>query len=1080
MQASKNITVAGQTFDSVQAAAKHFNVPVKTAFNRLKQGMPSDQVFDQEARRPPFVVGRRTFSSVSEAAKHFNVPSQTVHHRLHRGWSPQQAVGVSHPPEQGGHEDLHAHEGAIRVNWQYFSDEAAAAKHFNVPLNVVRRQYKAGLTYEQIFGIAKNPSKRTEKIRQTRQKLSKKRKTTGTLHLQRNDNEPLTIKGFVYPNLNAAAQAYGHTLQEVKKRLNNMSLEQALGLDPNVPVPSHAAHTANGKRTVAVTKKAAHPISVAGKQYSNIDAAAKAFGLAPQEVKRALVAGKSLESALGLHSGGAAQPKPVTVQGVDYPSIKAAAQAHNMSPAKVRGRLRRGQTIEQALELEKPSTAPQTTTPATGAAQPKPVTVQGVDYPSIKAAAQAHNMSPAKVRGRLRRGNTIEQALELEKTTPTSKTKTVARATGVAQPKPVTVQGVDYPSIKAAALAHDLTPALVRGRLRRGKTIEQALDKDTAAPPTTTKNNLVGQAHPITVAGVKYPSIKAAAQAHKLEPALIRGRLHRGMTIDKAFNLENKTRGQAKTITVAGNAYPSIKAAAQAHNLSPNNVRGRLHRGWSIEEALGLTEHTHEHHGGTQGQAKTVTVQGKTFPSIKVAALAHNIDPALVRGRLHRGWDNDAAFSTPAQPAGRPKMHRSGKPPKGNVERRHLNHPVTVNNTDYPSIKAAAQALNINAGVVRARLYRGWSVEEAFETQPRQRTRTAQPKTDGKTRDLRIGSTTYPSIKAAAQAHNIDPAKVRGRLHRNWTLEEALEIVPRTKDTAPAATHSTRNKVTLRGATYPSIKAAAEAFSLRPELVRGRLHRGWTVDEAFELTDRQLDENGHPQRETRGRGEPLTIKGTTYDSISDAARSHQLSVAKVHGRLHRGWSMEEALELSPRKDDRAGSGDSGQFVVYNRSYPNLETAANAYHLDPESIRHHMRQGQSANAAFDHAQEQTDSDSGQGKQGHTLTLRNERYSSISAAARHYRVSASKLRYLIKQGKTPDQALSQLTGSEAPTTTLGMEQEFSDTFPLTLEGRDFDSLAAFISHYHLDPMISEARLLQGWKPIQLIGLAPPPTW
>ena len=85
--------------------------------------------------------------------------------------------------------------------------------------------------------------------------------------------------------------------------------------------------------------------------------------------------------------------------------------------------------------------------------------------------------------------------------------------------KPITVNGVTYPTQSAAAVAHGISKGDFSRRLRQGMTPEDAVQKRET----------------IMVSGREYPSIKAAARAHGLPYKTVYLRLRTGWNTDKAF-----------------------------------------------------------------------------------------------------------------------------------------------------------------------------------------------------------------------------------------------------------------------------------------------------------------------------------------------------------------------------------------------------------------------------------------------------------------------------------------------------------------------------------------------------------------
>lgn len=82
--------------------------------------------------------------------------------------------------------------------------------------------------------------------------------------------------------------------------------------------------------------------------------------------------------------------KPVTIRGVTYPSVLAAARALGVSPAAICNARARG-------GLETVGLNPTITTPC-------PVAIRGVTYPSQNAAARALGVSAATIYMALERG----------------------------------------------------------------------------------------------------------------------------------------------------------------------------------------------------------------------------------------------------------------------------------------------------------------------------------------------------------------------------------------------------------------------------------------------------------------------------------------------------------------------------------------------------------------------------------------------------------------------------------------------------------------------------------------------------
>lgn len=111
---------------------------------------------------------------------------------------------------------------------------------------------------------------------------------------------------------------------------------------------------------------------------------------------------------------------PIFYTGRLYPSLYALAKAHDLYPQTVTHRLQQGLSLHDALTFPqgKRIVASRDHRPLVPRRDPsKPgrpgtaVTVDGVEYASVKEAAHAHGVHPATVATRLRKGEPLVLAL---------------------------------------------------------------------------------------------------------------------------------------------------------------------------------------------------------------------------------------------------------------------------------------------------------------------------------------------------------------------------------------------------------------------------------------------------------------------------------------------------------------------------------------------------------------------------------------------------------------------------------------------------------------------------------------------
>ena len=124
--------------------------------------------------------------------------------------------------------------------------------------------------------------------------------------------------------------------------------------------------------------------------------------------------------------------------------------------------------------------------------------------------------------------------------------------------KPVTYNGVTYPSLTACAKAFGLTVSACSRRLQKG----QPLDKKLKAGGRP----LI----PVTVNGAEYPSMVAAAKALGVPYQTLKERIQRGLPADM-----RKWSDRGTPVTYQGKEYPSIEALSRATGI---NSRSWLYR----------------------------------------------------------------------------------------------------------------------------------------------------------------------------------------------------------------------------------------------------------------------------------------------------------------------------------------------------------------------------------------------------------------------------------------------------------------------------------------------------------------------
>lgn len=150
---------------------------------------------------------------------------------------------------------------------------------------------------------------------------------------------------------------------------------------------------------------------------------------------------------------------------------------------------------------------------------------------------------------------------------------------------------------------------------------------------------------------------------------------------------------------------------------------------------------------------------------------------------------------------------------------------IRVGSSTFKSVRAAAVHFHQNYGNVVRRLNSGWSIKEALGLASRSTKRPWKGKT------LKTSEKTFLSIRDAAEYFGIKEATLVMRLKRGWTPDQAVGLIP----------HKRRPRVTrpilVAGVEYPNSWALAQRYGKRGELVAKRMRLGWTPEQAVELVE---------------------------------------------------------------------------------------------------------------------------------------------------------------------------------------------------------------------------------------------------
>jgi len=182
---------------------------------------------------------------------------------------------------------------------------------------------------------------------------------------------------------------------------------------------------------------------------------------------------------------------------------------------------------------------------------------------------------------------------------------------------------------------------------------------------------------------------------------------------------------------------------------------------------------------------------------------------------------------------------------------------------------------------------------------------------------FKIQNKFFDNFTELCNFYGLPDSWVRCRIKRcNWTLEEALEIVPREKKSSQNAK---KIPITLKHPKqgilkFNSIKDAAKYFKLPFDNVYQRLNRHeWTIEQALELAP--------PPKRTAHNKIEIEVDGRVFNSKTECTDFYGLDLRLVDQRIKReGWTLEEALGIVPRENKCIQAYDENGDPNYGNIY----------------------------------------------------------------------------------------------------------------------------------------------------------------
>ncbi len=436
-------------------------------------------------------------------------------------------------------------------------------------------------------------------------------------------------------------------------------------------------------------------------------------------------------------------------------------------------------------------------------------------------------------------------------------------------------------------------------------------------------------------------------------------------------------------------------------------------------------------------KSKTVVCEGRIFNSILELSDHYKVHQSTIARRLRDGW-------TPEQ-----SVEAAPKP-------RRLGHglSVTFNGKTYPHIEALANDLGLDGQTLRARLKRGYSIEDAAIGNMRARV-SAVAKT------IIFEGKKYKSLTALAEEFGEKWSNVTRRVNRGWTMRQALGLDPEPPRFRNFEGHARDVKWKTTRQTTTGIEPVPDAEGFKIYLitnkVNGKQYVGLTIGpldsrlkqhiaaakkgrkaplpnairkygaEAFtiqlirndarsfdELQQQEIDEISGRNTLIAGYNsaiggavgitKAITVDGKKFPSQAQAAEFYGIDVSVFNMRITRlKWTPEEAAGLINREWD----GKDVAVTVNGILFASIRQAAIAFGKDFRKIYdRYSEKGWSIEQALD-LEDPPDTVKYRGK---SVTVFGVNYKSVAQAAQAHNINSESLRRRIADGISPDDAMT----------------------------------------------------------------------
>lgn len=148
----------------------------------------------------------------------------------------------------------------------------------------------------------------------------------------------------------------------------------------------------------------------------------------------------------------------------------------------------------------------------------------------------------------------------------------------------------------------------------------------------------------------------------------------------------------------------------------------------------------------------------------------------------------------------------------------------------------------------------------------------------------------YKNLAALSAAFGLPVKRLESRLRLGWSFDAAV-------DNPSRQFHRNTNPYNLTGDV--SVRTLAEREGVNHKLVYERLKSGWSMQEALEIVPRHSRLKDNPTGRT-ARDKEVFVSGHRFRSHAQAAKHFGIKEGAWRKRISLGWSPEQAAGLEPK------------------------------------------------------------------------------------------------------------------------------------------------------------------------------------